>query len=310
MVAAAAVDEEHARLLRELGIRSGIVAPMRAGLRTTGAITFVSSESGRDFTETDLAIAVELGRRAGVAVENSRLFTERSEAADSLQQGLLPPELPQMAGWSAAAHYQPASDAVAVGGDFYDVLRVHDGWIVFVGDVAGRGPAAATLTALARYTLRTAGMLSGDPLVALAALNRALRERDRLSLCSACVVFLHDEDARADVVLAGHPPALVLRGDDVEPVGASGPLLGAFDDVGWQPAVTRLAPGHQIVLYTDGVIDARGADERFGEQRLAEALRGAPVPQEAIRRVTSALDGFREGLQRDDVALVAVLRDR
>ena len=129
-----------------------------------------------------------------------------------------------------------------------ELLRVPDGWIVFVGDVAGRGPAAATLTALARYTLRTAGMLSGDPLVALATLNRALRERDRLSLCSACVVFLHDEDARADVVLAGHPPALVLRGDDVEPVGVSGPLLGAFDDVGWQPEVTRLAAGQQIVM--------------------------------------------------------------
>jgi PAS domain S-box-containing protein len=310
MLAAVARDEEHLELLTQLGMRSAIMVPMRAGGRTTGAISFVSAESGRTFSEADLEMAMELGRRAGVAVENARLFTERTEVADSLQQGLLPPELPAMGNWSPAAHYQPAGEASAVGGDFYDVFRIDGGWMLVVGDVAGRGPSAATLTALARYTLRTAGVLTGDPQIALASLNRTLRERDRLSLCSACIVVLSESPhgAQADVLCAGHPPPFVVRGESVEQVGRSGPMLGALEVDDWPVETARLDPGDMLVLYTDGVIDARGEDGRFGEAALGEALRGALRPADGIERVRRAVEAFQSGVQRDDMALLAVLR--
>lgn len=304
-------DEEQLALLKELSMRSAVLVPMRAGMETLGVITFVSAESERDFTEDDLGIAMELGRRAGVAVENARLFTERSEIADSLQQGLLPQALPDMGAWRAAAHYQAASEAAAVGGDFYDAFRIEGGWMIFVGDVAGRGHAAATLTALARYTLRTAGVLTGDAVAALATLNQALRERDRLSLCSACVAILREDEggiASAEVLCAGHPPPFVIRGPEVWQVGSAGPLLGAVDTDVWPSERTQLEPGDMLLLYTDGVIDARGPEDRFGEARLGEALRGADRPDEAIERVQRAVDSFHTGPLNDDMAMVAVLR--
>lgn len=312
LLATAARDEEHLELLLGLGMRSVIVVPMRAGGQTTGVITFVASESGRVFAERDLEVAMELGRRAGIAVENSRLYTQRAEVADSLQQGLLPPKLPDMPGWSAEAHYQAASEAAAVGGDFYDIFRIDRGWMLVVGDVAGRGPRAATLTAMARYTLRTAGILTGDARIALDALNNALRDRDQMSLCSACLVILTDDGGRAsaEVTLAGHPPPFVVRSDRVEQVGEPGPLLGALEVDSWPTAGTTLEEGEQIVLYTDGVLDVPGGGDRFGEGRLGAALTASNRPDEAIAAVTSAVDAFRVGLRGDDMALLAVMRGR
>jgi PAS domain S-box-containing protein len=307
------VDPEQRELLRGIGMRSVMIVPMVAGGHTIGAISFVTAESGRVFSAADLALAEELGRRAGTAVENARMYTERSYIAHTLQAGLLPPNLPEIPGFETATLYRPAGEENWVGGDFYDAFAVSGGWLVLVGDVVGRGAEAAALTALARYTLRTAGKLLGSPLDAVHELNRELVERGRagIALCTVCLVLLREGDngtAHADVVCTGHPPPLIVRGGSASAVDASGPMLGVAADALWAVTSVALAPDDLLVLYTDGVLDARGANERFGEERLVQAVAAASGARDAVRRINTALEAFRRGSDADDTAVVAVTR--
>jgi serine phosphatase RsbU (regulator of sigma subunit)/PAS domain-containing protein len=291
--------------------RALIIVPMAiADHPPIGALSLVMARSGRSFDERGLALAEELGRRAATAVENARLYTERSLIASTLQRSLLPPELPDVAGFRLASLYRPAGEHNDVGGDFYDVFEVPGGWLVLVGDVAGRGAEAAALTSLSRYTLRTAGKLLADPIAAMEQLNAALRERPALSLVSVCCALLREagEAAHADVALAGHPQPYHVRAGIPTPVGSFAPFLGAYDAGGWQATTIRLEPGDELVLYTDGVIDAVGMDERFGEERLARALEGAAGAEDAVRRIDVAMSAFAEGPQVDDTAILTVER--
>lgn len=303
-----------AQILRtgEARLAGEIMVPMSSAGRTTGVLTLGNDPGGRSFDDDDLALAAELAWRAAVAVENARLASERGEVARVLQEGLKPPALPHMPGWDSAAVYLPAGEVNAVGGDFYDAFEVDGGWMVTVGDVVGRGAAAASLTALARHTIRTTGLLTGDPRRALELLDAELRARGEGALCTAAILVLpRSENDPADVtfVSAGHPLPLLLRDGAVEEVGAPGPLLGAFEGATWKPQTLRLGAGDQLVLFTDGVIEARGREDRFGDGRLRQELAGAEGPLAAIRRVTQALEGFIGGEPEDDVALVVVRRE-
>ena len=288
-----------------------IVVPLAiADQPPIGALSLAMAVSRRTFADGDLALAAELGRRVAVAVENARLYTERSEIATTLQQSLLPPDLPEIPGFRLASLYRAAGEHNDVGGDFYDAFEVPGGWIVVVGDVAGRGAEAAALTSLSRYTFRTAGKLLGDPIAALEQPNAALRERPRLSLVSVCCVMLRvaDGGATADLVLAGHPPAYHVRRGSSRPIGVFAPFLGAYERGGWEATTIRLEPGDQLVLYTDGVIDTVGLADRFGEDRLAHTLRDATGAADAVRRIEHALVTFAHGSQVDDTAVIAVER--
>lgn len=311
MLADAAQDEAHLELLRGVGFKAGLSVPMTAGGAIVGALTLASSESGRRFSEADVALAEELARRAGTAVENARLYTERSNIARTLQTSLLPGRLPRMPGWAAATLYRPAGDENWVGGDFYDAIEVGGGWLAIVGDVAGRGAPAAALTGLARHTLRTAAKLLDDPLDAVGTLNDELLAREEMSLCSVAAVLLCDGDAgraTAQVICAGHPLPLLVRGGEVRPVGAFSPMLGAYAIDTWTRASVELEPGDVLVLFTDGVFDAVGAVERFGEERLARTLHGTTDAQDAVARIDAALSAFAVGEQADDTAVLAVQR--
>jgi serine phosphatase RsbU (regulator of sigma subunit) len=311
MLAAAAEDEAHAALLAQLGMRAALVVPMVAGGRAIGTLALVSAESGRRFSGADVELAEELARRAGTAVENARLYTERSRIARALQSGLLPDALPTMPGWLAKTLYRPAGEENWVGGDFYDAVPVPGGWLVFVGDVAGRGADAAALTALARHTLRSTAKLLPNPLDALAQLNDELVGRRRMSLCTVAAALLTERDgaAVADIVCAGHPPPLVVADGQVTPVGHFGPMLGAYHHEHWEPFTVRLAPGALLVLYTDGVLDTVGdGGRRFGEPRLQDSLTGAGDAEEAVARIDTALREFEVGEQADDTAVLAIQR--
>jgi len=180
-LAAGAVDDEHRELLRRIGMRSAMILPMRAGGRTTGAITFVDSQ--RSFDVDDLAFAQDLAQLAATAVENSRLYTERTTASETLQRSLLPARLPELPGWRTASSYEPGAPGVEVGGDFYDVFPVPGAHMVILGDVTGKGVQAAALTSLARYTARTAAASSTSARRrSCTCLNRVLREHGPLPL--------------------------------------------------------------------------------------------------------------------------------
>jgi PAS domain S-box-containing protein len=303
-------DPEQLALLRTLGLRRSLTVPILASGEPIGTLSLVSAESGRAISEEDVALAAELGRRAGTALENARMVRERTRIARTLQAGLLPPRLPSIPGWASAALYRPAGQENWVGGDFYDAFRIEDGWMLVVGDVAGRGAEAASLTAMARYTLRATGQSVGSPLAALEQLNRELLERPGIALCTvACLVLHEDADGvHADVVCAGHPLPLLVREGQVEAVGTWGPLLGAFADERWRTVRVPIAADDLLVLYTDGVLDAKGADDRFGEERLREALEGSATADEAVASVDGALAAWQEGDQEDDTAVLAIQR--
>ena len=309
-----AQDDEHYRILREFGMRSVIIVPMMTRGRTLGALTFVSGNSGRRFDERDVELAQELGRRCATAVDNARLYTERSYIARTLQESLLPVELPDIPGVEAAARFRPTGEGNEVGGDFYDMFETGDrGWTVVMGDVCGKGPDAAAVTALARYTLRAAAMRERLPSRSLAVLNEALlRQRDDRRFCTVAYAYFEklDRGARVGVACGGHPLPLLLRADGtVETVGVPGTLLGVVPDPNLHDRTVTLEPGDALVFYTDGVIEGRLDSAVLDERRLAELVATcAGAGADAIAaRVEEAAVLSQGGRPRDDIA-VLVLR--
>jgi sigma-B regulation protein RsbU (phosphoserine phosphatase) len=211
-----------------------------------------------------------------------------------------------------AARFRAAGEASEVGGDFYDVFSVDGAWMVVIGDVTGKGPEAASITSLARYTMRTAAVYERSPAGVLDRLNAALVvDPDRRQICTvaaARIVAEPDGSATVTVACGGHPPPYRLHDGRAEPIAATGPLLGAFETGRWPETVVRLEPGDSLVLYTDGVTDTRGGRERFGADRLAAVLTTVSDldPDEVANRIDEALLAFEQGPQRDDVALLVL----
>lgn len=313
-----AQDADDLEFLRGLGIRSAITVALTARGRLSGTLTLGVAWSGRRYRQGDLRFARVLAGRVALALDNVGLFfhleraeRSRAEIAETLQRGLLPPPLPTIPGWTAAALYRPAGAENAVGGDFYDAFQVEGGWLVVVGDVTGQGARAASITAQARYTLRTAAGLTGDPLVALDALNRALLARGDGALCTVAALSLcEDPTEPVRIAVAGHPPPLLVDGDRVEEAVGTGPVLGAFEGAEWALEHARVGVGRQLVIVTDGVIEASGPDGRFGEGRLRAALSGASHPAHAVQRLEGALVSFVAGKLEDDAAVIALSPDQ
>ena len=230
----------------------------------------------------------------------------------TLQRSLSPPTLPDVPGLQIAVHYQPFSQA-EVGGDFYDLFALQtDRWGFFLGDVCGKGPEAASLTSLARYTLRAAAMHHQDPADVLRDLNAALLIQDADDMCTAVFGRIDTSGSEMTIILAvgGHPPPLVLRaGCTVEPVQTRGTMLGAFNDVAFQTCRIELQPDDAIVLYSDGLLDIQLGGARVDEQWLADVICSASdtAAHQIVARVTDTLKRLELPL-RDDVAVIAISR--
>lgn len=309
-----AEDEEDFEFLREMRIRSGVTVELRARGRPTGLLTYGVSHSGRHLRRDDVHFASVLAGRVALALDNAGLFSvlerseqERAEIAETLQRGLLPPPLPHIPGWSVAATYRPAGAENQIGGDFYDAFRIAGGWMVVIGDVTGRGAQAAAVTAHARYTLRTAAALTGDPVMALRTLNRELLARRGAALCSVAAIAVSEDPSRpVRLAVAGHPPPLLIDGDSVTEATTPAPVLGAFSEEAWRLEGTAVAPEQQLVVVTDGITDALGGEERFGEERLRAELAGVGSPALAAQKIEAALHEFTGGTLEDDAAIVAI----
>lgn len=309
-------DEDDLAALRSVGVRSAITLALQARGQVKGTLTLGVAWSGRRYKRDDVRFAWVLSGRVALTLDNSGLFADleraeaaRAEIAETLQRGLLPPPLPHIPGWSLAAMYRPAGAENEVGGDFYDAFQIGEDWMIVIGDVTGRGARAASITALARYTLRTAAALTNDPLVALATLNRALLARHDASLCSIAALALSEDPQRpVRIAVAGHLPPLLVDGEAVREAAVSDPVLGAFSDVEWRIGESTVEPGQQLVMITDGVVEAAGQEGRFGESRLRAELAGAGSPAGTVQRVEGALRSFTEGSLEDDVAILAVAR--
>ncbi len=281
--------------------------PLRARGRVVGALTL----GGRALDGDDLGVASDLARRAAFAIDNARLYAEQAEVARALQSQLLPRDLPTGAGVDLAARYVPATAGLLVGGDFYDVVPAPgDGSVLVIGDVCGKGAAAAAVTGLVRDGLRLL-LRENCPLAeALRRVDAALLERDELPFCTVALVGLtpHGAALSAEICLAGHPlPVLVKASGTVRLVGQPGPLLGVLDDqFDITPSHAMLEPGDALVLYTDGLTERRAGDREFGEQLLLPTLAtcAGRTAAEIAARLEAAARSFVSTPLRDDLAVL------
>ncbi|MDX6359894.1 MAG: phosphoserine phosphatase RsbU/P [Nocardioidaceae bacterium] len=246
----------------------------------------------------------------------ARRSAEDSEAraltlARTLQQVLIPPRPPDIPGLEIAARYRPAGDGSEVGGDFYDVFQVAEGdWVVVLGDVSGKGVEAAVVTSLIRYSLRGIAVTVEDPSRALTELNTILLAHPTERFCTVLMLRLvRDDDAwHLSASSGGHPAALVWRaGGRPEPVGEPGFLVGVFDDPAFTTARVRLGPGDAVVLYTDGLSEARRGEAFFGDTEMLERLVAhGPDPAVLTRALVEDALSFQGADPRDDIAVLAL----
>jgi PAS domain S-box-containing protein len=305
-------DEQRAAFAR-FGPTSEIAVPIRGRGDLLGVLGMIRTQGRQPFDDDDLELAMDLARRAGIMLENARLSAEREEVAETLQRSLLPPEPPSIPGIDVGSKYLPAAEGLTVGGDFYDVFELDfDHWGVVIGDVVGKGAAAAAVMGLARYTLRTAAMSEGRPSALLRTLNDAIvRQATETMFCTACFarVRRNEMGARVTLSLGGHPTPLLVRPDgDVREIGSPGTLLGVFEDPTLTDQVVDLEAGDALVFYTDGVTDERRGDEEFGDERLQRTLStlGGRSAQDIVDGIVDAVVDFRSGTAHDDIALLVI----
>ncbi len=243
------------------------------------------------------------------AAAMERAMRDRAHVAEVLQASLLPPSLPDVPGLNLEAFYQAGVEDV--GGDFYDVLPLHGSWGFMIGDVCGRGPRAARLTALARHSLRTALLLDLGPSGALQTLNEGILtdETDHHFCTAICGTFVRQHDRFVfRLAVGGHPRPLLIGADgEVRPVGAKGPLIGFFPDPVYEDLPVTLEPGDTLVLFTDGVTEAKRTGELFGDDRLRSLLAELDdrSPKAVVAAIAQAIAAFADAAT-DDAAVLAI----
>ncbi|MER0443570.1 SpoIIE family protein phosphatase [Streptomyces sp. Edi4] len=301
----------------DLGVTGYLCVPLMDRGSAFGTVTLLTTDE-HTFDGHTVALAEELARRSGSAAHNARQYAHRTALARDLQAGLLLPDLPTVPGTDVATYYHPAGEGLDVGGDFYDVFPLDDGrWAFMLGDVCGRGAIAATTTALVRHTARAVAPFLHGPEDVVKAVNRALLNRPG-SHGGGFVTLVYGQLSPApdgldiELVRAGHTLPLVLDdGRTARAVEAPGSLLGVSADPDVTPHRLRLRPHESLLLYTDGITEARAGDgEQFGEQRLADALSRAGRPSGAryvIDTVIEAVRAFTGGHDIDDDQAVLVL---
>ncbi|WP_410586233.1 PP2C family protein-serine/threonine phosphatase [Amycolatopsis sp. lyj-23] len=284
------------------------ISALRAHGRDVGLLSFFHGARSR--RRPDLSFLRNLAGRAALAIDNATLYDRRRRDVLSLQQHLLPAVLPSVPGLQLAATYNVADHSLEVGGDFYGVVPHSDGTVTaLIGDVCGRGAPAAALTGLARHTLETTLEEGGSAEHALVGLNAKLLRHDVtrfLTLATATFRPVEATGVAVTLLAAGHPPPLVLRRDGtVDEPACSGRLVGVLPELRLRPAAARLGPGDTLVLYTDGLTEARDPEGRFFETDLAPTLAGLSG-LELPDLLEALVAGGGRYLVGDDAAVLAI----
>ncbi|GHH87716.1 hypothetical protein GCM10018793_64650 [Streptomyces sulfonofaciens] len=290
-----------------------VVLPLVARNRVIGMLT-LGKPSDDHFRQEILELAEDLSRRAALALDNARLYSERTAISQSLQRSLLPPELPDVPGVEVEVIYRAAGEGNEVGGDFYDIFPISDGAYGFaIGDVCGTGPEAAAVTGLARHALRLLAREGfGGPAV-LERLNAAILDegaRSRfLTLLYGELWPQADGGALLKVVCAGHPLPLRLRQDGtVSPAAEPQPLLGVMEDLDLYEQTVTLDPGDVLLCVTDGVTERREGTRMLGDDGLADVLTTCTglTAGAVAARILRAVERFASDAPSDDMAILTM----
>ncbi|MFG2821918.1 SpoIIE family protein phosphatase [Kitasatospora sp. NPDC048365] len=290
-----------------------VVLPLSARNRVIGLLVLGGGGTGR-FRQEILELAEDLSRRAALALDNSRLYSERTATSQAFQRALLPPELPKIPGVEVEVFYQAAGEGNEVGGDFYDLFPIREGTYGFaIGDVCGTGPEAASVTGLARHSLR---LLAREGLSApqvLSRLNAAILDEGTrarfLTLLYGELTPREDGSTALSLVCAGHPLPLRLRTDgQVDQAASPQPLLGVMDELDLTAEELILAPGEVLLCVTDGVTERREGRRMLGDDGLAEVLTGCTglTAGAVAARVHRAVERFAPEPPSDDMAILTL----
>ncbi|WEH14930.1 SpoIIE family protein phosphatase [Streptomyces sp. VNUA24] len=290
-----------------------VVLPLVARNRVIGMLT-LGKPTDEHFRQEILELAEDLSRRAALALDNARLYSERVAISQSLQRSLLPPELPQIDGVEVEVIYRAAGEGNEVGGDFYDLFPIRDGAYGFaIGDVCGTGPEAAAVTGLARHALRLLAREGYAGPAVLERLNSAIIDegaRSRfLTLLYGELWPQEDGSAVLKVVCAGHPLPLRLRQDGtVEPAAEPQALLGVMEDLELYEQTVTLDPGDVLLCVTDGVTERREGTRMLGDDGLADVLTTCTglTAGAVAARVMRAVERFASDAPSDDMAILAM----
>jgi len=310
MVDKVSQNDEHLRLMRDAGYNSAAVVPLVARGRTVGALSFLHAHGDLRYDPGDLDFLSELGERAALALDNARLYRERDRVAKSLQRGLRPPRPAEVEGLDISVVFEAAGEGIEIGGDLYDVLPNEDCCWVLVGDVAGKGSTAASVSVALRHSVRGLTREIGDPVEVLRRVNELLLAGDSLNdFATAMLACLKREEAGWHITIAsaGHPPA-VLTGDDGPELLGGGTVLGAWQEANVEQHERLLQPGSTLALCTDGWLEAgpvttHQGPESFGE--MTQALAGLELG-ELTERLRADAVTRSSGTLRDDLVVLAV----
>lgn len=296
-------------------LRSVLALPIRGRGTDTHGVMCLAHHRSRAFSDRQVGLARAVAAYLGHAIEVTESAAEDRRIASALLETLLPPLLPEISGVEICARYRPSGRGNLVGGDFYDIFpNGHGGWSLLVGDSSGIGPEAAGLAGIARYTARALAESSLAPAEMLGHLNRALlRAAPDDRFCTAVLLGFELDGDHLVVKLAsaGHPSVYRIAVDGSVSVASesTGTILGVIEDAPVGQAGLDLLPGEALVLYTDGVTEARNAaGEQFGDERLVRVLEEA-VGRSAegiARRVELAVTDHRGPRNSDDVAIVVL----
>ncbi|MGW1806034.1 SpoIIE family protein phosphatase [Streptomyces sp. NPDC002078] len=304
------ITAEQRRLFDVTGIRSAAVAPLRSTRDVLGALTLGRAKKPGNFTVADLPLLEDIARRAGLALDNARLYQRQRAVAETMQNHLLP-QMPRVPGLQMAVRYLPAPDASQVGGDWYDAFTLSDGATALaIGDVVGHDLEAAAGMAQLRNMLRAYAWSQQEPpsriVDRLDAAIEPITDVTMATLVLARVIRTGDDHWRLSWTNAGHPPPLLVTRDGLADylTDGHGLLLGTGLHTPRPDATVPLPPGCTLVLYTDGLVEVPGRPLDDGLNRLrqhAAALAHRPLPSFAdqlLRRIQPP--------GHDDVALLAL----
>jgi serine phosphatase RsbU (regulator of sigma subunit) len=306
MLVAGARDEEHLRISRELAMHSALVVPIAGREQTLGVMTLIRTHDSPVYGRSDVVLAEEVGRRAGIAIENARLYRQTQDVALQLQRAVLPDAVEDIDGWQIASHYEPGGRS-GVGGDFYDAVPLPDGRLALaIGDVMGHGVPAAAAMAQIRAATRAYLSLDPDPASVLGNLDVMF---ERLSITQLVTLWYAVADRAAGTIAfsnAGHYPALRVPAEGApEMLAAPTRLpLGAGGDERVTTTVP-LSAADVLVLFTDGLVERRGEVVDEGLQRLvtaAPALRSPDLAAATGRLAAELVETDHD----DDVTMLTV----
>lgn len=303
-------SEEHRQLIEAAGYQSAAVAPLVARGSTLGTLSFLHASTDLHYDAGDLQLLGELADRAALALDNARLFEERDRIAQNLQRGLRPPEPPFVPGLDVSVVFDPYGEGMEIGGDLYDILPTDDGCWIMIGDVAGKGSAAAGVAVAMRHSMRGLARQIDEPRELLAQLNEMLLEGSSLNdFATAVLVRLRRDGERwhFSLATAGHPPAIHVGADGPTQLGG-GSALGAWADSPLGYHEGDLLPEETLVLATDGWFEAGPAEthvgaETFGSMVLSCADLELSTMTECLRQDAITRS---HGPLRDDMVVLAV----